>query len=50
MYARNCGEATGEPDMKSNECRKLLRGTGGKFRKNRNKMNARSCGDAMGKV
>ena len=26
--ARKCGEATGEPDMKSNEFRKLLRGTG----------------------
>jgi hypothetical protein len=27
--ARKCGEATREPDIKPNECRKLLRGTGG---------------------
>jgi len=32
MLARNCGEAAGVPHMKPHECRKLLRGTGGKFR------------------
>ena len=31
MLARNCGEATGVPHVKPNECRKLLRGTRGKF-------------------
>ena len=29
MHVRRCGEATREPDIKPNECRKLLRGTGG---------------------
>jgi hypothetical protein len=29
MHVRKCGEATREPDIKPNECRKLLRGTGG---------------------
>jgi len=28
MHARKCREATGEPDMKSNDSTKLLRGTG----------------------
>jgi hypothetical protein len=28
MHGRKCGEPTGEPDIKSNEFRKLLRGTG----------------------
>jgi hypothetical protein len=28
MHARKCGEATGEPDMKSNDFKKFLRGTG----------------------
>jgi len=49
MLARNCGEATGVPNMKPKECRKLLRGTGEGFGYG-NKMNSRSCRVARGQV
>jgi hypothetical protein len=31
VHGIKCGEATGDPDMKSNDFRKLLRGTGEEF-------------------